>query len=44
MPDLLEWSIGIILIIIQIREHFIHALNNPAEPFFRDVLGNHFFH
>jgi hypothetical protein len=44
MPYLLTWSIGIILIFIQVREHFIDALNNPAEPLFSDVLGDQFFH
>ena len=44
MPDLLIWSIRVIFIFIQVREHFIDALDKPAEPLFRDVLGNQFFH
>ena len=44
MPFLQIWSIRVILIFIQVRKHLINALDKPAEPLFRDVLGNQFFH
>ena len=44
MPFLQIWSIGVILIFIQIRKHLIDALDKPAEPLLCDVLGNKFFH
>lgn len=42
MPDLLIWSVRVIF--IQVREHFIDALDKPAEFLYRDVFGNQFFH
>jgi len=44
MPDLFPGSIGIILTFFQVREHFVNALDKPAESFFRNILGNQFFH
>lgn len=44
MPDLMRWSVRVIFSFTQVREHFIDALDEPAELLFCDVLGNQFFH
>ena len=44
MPDLRIQSIRVILILVQVQEHFIDAIDKPAEPLFRNVIIDQIFH